>query len=145
MIGAVEVSGIWNGVCGSFSLRRTTPAFLRLSDLFRRRNILPRMNDAYLRSCHRGNDPLCPIFRLGDVVREAGEKFSVMAVEVGSPTWVLFIKFESVKCCWNILASRLTRQEAASLLLCELCVVLKRRNETDLTSTNRNKLSSVCV
>lgn len=40
------------------------------------------MNDAYLRSCQRGNDSLCPIFRLGDVVREAGEKFSEMAVEV---------------------------------------------------------------
>ncbi|XP_033474668.1 P2X purinoceptor 7 isoform X2 [Epinephelus lanceolatus] len=47
------------------------------------RNILPQMNDAYLRSCHRGNDSLCPIFRLGDVVREAGEKFSVMAIEGG--------------------------------------------------------------
>ncbi|KAK1891968.1 P2X purinoceptor 7 [Dissostichus eleginoides] len=48
-----------------------------------RRNILPNMNDAYLRSCQRGGDPLCPIFRLGDVVREAGEKFSEMAVEGG--------------------------------------------------------------
>ncbi|XP_045891147.1 P2X purinoceptor 7 isoform X2 [Micropterus dolomieu] len=41
-----------------------------------RRNILPQMNDAYLRSCHRGNDSLCPIFKLGDIIREAGEKFS---------------------------------------------------------------------
>ncbi|XP_044051131.1 P2X purinoceptor 7 isoform X2 [Siniperca chuatsi] len=50
---------------------------------FIRRNILPQMNDAYLRSCQRGNDSLCPIFRLGDIVREAGEKFSEMAVEGG--------------------------------------------------------------
>ncbi|XP_029366371.1 P2X purinoceptor 7 isoform X1 [Echeneis naucrates] len=50
---------------------------------FFKRNILPNMNDSYLRSCHRGNDSLCPIFRLGDVVREAGEKFSNMAVEGG--------------------------------------------------------------
>ncbi|XP_040011953.1 P2X purinoceptor 7 isoform X2 [Xiphias gladius] len=50
---------------------------------FIRRNILPEMNDAYLRSCQRGNDSLCPIFRLGDVVREAGERFSEMAVEGG--------------------------------------------------------------
>ncbi|XP_070689796.1 P2X purinoceptor 7 [Pempheris klunzingeri] len=50
---------------------------------FIRRNILPAMNDAYLRSCHRANDALCPIFRLGDVVRDAGEKFSDMAVEGG--------------------------------------------------------------
>uniref|UniRef100_A0A3Q0RW80 P2X purinoceptor n=1 Tax=Amphilophus citrinellus TaxID=61819 RepID=A0A3Q0RW80_AMPCI len=48
-----------------------------------RRNILPQMNDAYLRSCHRENDSLCPIFRLGDIIREAGEKFSEMAVEGG--------------------------------------------------------------
>ncbi|XP_028285034.1 P2X purinoceptor 7 [Parambassis ranga] len=48
-----------------------------------RRNIVPEMNDAYLRSCHRGNDSLCPIFRLGDIVQEAGEKFSEMAVEGG--------------------------------------------------------------
>uniref|UniRef100_A0A8C4EY35 P2X purinoceptor n=1 Tax=Dicentrarchus labrax TaxID=13489 RepID=A0A8C4EY35_DICLA len=50
---------------------------------FIRRNILPEMNDTYLRSCQRGSDSLCPIFRLGDVVREAGEKFSEMAVEGG--------------------------------------------------------------
>uniref|UniRef100_A0AAX7U3T1 P2X purinoceptor n=1 Tax=Astatotilapia calliptera TaxID=8154 RepID=A0AAX7U3T1_ASTCA len=48
-----------------------------------RRNILPEMNDAYLRNCHRGNDSLCPIFRLGDIVREAGERFSEMSVEGG--------------------------------------------------------------
>nr|XP_057926193.1 P2X purinoceptor 7 [Doryrhamphus excisus] len=48
-----------------------------------RRNILPLMNDSYLRSCRRANDSLCPIFRLGDVVREAGENFSRMAVEGG--------------------------------------------------------------
>ncbi|TDH13211.1 hypothetical protein EPR50_G00055240 [Perca flavescens] len=50
---------------------------------FIRRNILPEMNDAYLRSCQRGKDSLCPIFRLGDVVREAGENFTEMAVEGG--------------------------------------------------------------
>lgn len=50
---------------------------------FIRRNILPGMTDSYLKSCHRGNDPLCPIFKLGDVVRDAGEKFSEMAVEGG--------------------------------------------------------------
>lgn len=52
------------------------------SAFFYRRNILPEMNDAYLRNCHRGNDSLCPIFRLGDIVREAGERFSEMSVEV---------------------------------------------------------------
>ncbi|XP_054467113.1 P2X purinoceptor 7 [Anoplopoma fimbria] len=50
---------------------------------FTRRNILPEMNEGYLKSCQRDKDPLCPIFRLGDVVRDAGEKFSEMAVEGG--------------------------------------------------------------
>ncbi|XP_056275872.1 P2X purinoceptor 7 [Pseudoliparis swirei] len=50
---------------------------------FIRRNILPEMNDGYLRSCQRDKDSLCPIFRLGDIVREAGEKFSDMAIEGG--------------------------------------------------------------
>uniref|UniRef100_A0A8D3C726 P2X purinoceptor n=1 Tax=Scophthalmus maximus TaxID=52904 RepID=A0A8D3C726_SCOMX len=50
---------------------------------FIRRNILPEMNAAYLSSCQRGTDSLCPIFRLGDVVKEAGETFSDMAVEGG--------------------------------------------------------------
>ncbi|XP_042276749.1 P2X purinoceptor 7 [Thunnus maccoyii] len=48
-----------------------------------RRNILPEMNGAYLKSCKRENDSLCPIFKLGDIVREAGEKFSEMAIEGG--------------------------------------------------------------
>ncbi|XP_076007149.1 P2X purinoceptor 7 [Genypterus blacodes] len=51
---------------------------------FIRRNILPNMNDVYLRTCQRVNDSLCPIFRLGDIVREAGESFSEMAVEGGA-------------------------------------------------------------
>uniref|UniRef100_A0A3B3YBV5 Uncharacterized protein n=1 Tax=Poecilia mexicana TaxID=48701 RepID=A0A3B3YBV5_9TELE len=66
----------------SVKFSRLFPDSLTL-DLSRSRNILPQMNDAYLRSCHRANDSLCPIFRLGDMVREAGEKFSDMAVEGG--------------------------------------------------------------
>lgn len=52
--------------------------------LLLRRNILPKMSDTYLKNCHRENDTLCPIFRLGDMVREAGENFQEMAVEVRS-------------------------------------------------------------
>ncbi|KAM9810567.1 P2X purinoceptor 7 [Neosynchiropus ocellatus] len=50
---------------------------------FIRRNILPWMNVDYLKNCRRASDSLCPIFRLGDIVREAGEKFSEMAIEGG--------------------------------------------------------------
>ncbi|KAJ8263308.1 hypothetical protein COCON_G00157650 [Conger conger] len=50
-----------------------------------RRNILPTMTDKYLKSCtfSRQTDPFCPIFRLGDIVQEARENFSEMAVEGG--------------------------------------------------------------
>lgn len=48
------------------------------------------MNDTYLQSCNRGNDSLCPIFRLGDLVQGAGEKFPEMAVEVGSAVTHVF-------------------------------------------------------
>ena len=60
-----------------------------MTSFFCRRNILPEMTDSYLKSCHRRNDSLCPIFRLGDVVQEAGEKFPEMAIEVGSPGFYL--------------------------------------------------------
>lgn len=57
------------------------------------------MNDAYLRSCQRGNDSLCPIFRLGDIVREAGEKFPEMAIEVGLPVqMLLFFSLQPGSC-----------------------------------------------
>lgn len=48
-----------------------------------RRNILPWMTESYLRTCDRRKDRLCPIFRLGDIVREAGENFQELAVEGG--------------------------------------------------------------
>ncbi|XP_036383179.1 P2X purinoceptor 7 [Megalops cyprinoides] len=50
-----------------------------------RRNILPEMTDTYLKRCtfNRLTDPFCPIFRLGDIVQEAKENFSDLAVEGG--------------------------------------------------------------
>ncbi|XP_061625086.1 P2X purinoceptor 4-like isoform X1 [Phyllopteryx taeniolatus] len=50
---------------------------------FIRRNILPEMTESYLTRCQRGNDSLCPVFTLGDVVHQAGGNFSTMAVEGG--------------------------------------------------------------
>uniref|UniRef100_A0A4W5QYN3 P2X purinoceptor n=1 Tax=Hucho hucho TaxID=62062 RepID=A0A4W5QYN3_9TELE len=52
---------------------------------FMRRNILPEMTESYLKRCqfNRHTDPSCPIFRLGDIVKEAKENFSEMAVEGG--------------------------------------------------------------
>ncbi|XP_048098839.1 P2X purinoceptor 7 isoform X5 [Alosa alosa] len=50
-----------------------------------RRNILPEMTDTYLKKCifNRRSHPYCPIFRLGDIVTEAKEKFTEIAVEGG--------------------------------------------------------------
>uniref|UniRef100_A0A672S432 P2X purinoceptor n=1 Tax=Sinocyclocheilus grahami TaxID=75366 RepID=A0A672S432_SINGR len=50
-----------------------------------RRNILPQMKDTDLKGCiyNRYKNPYCPIFRLGDIVSEAKENFSEMAVEGG--------------------------------------------------------------
>ncbi|KAK1156361.1 P2X purinoceptor 4-like isoform X1 [Acipenser oxyrinchus oxyrinchus] len=52
---------------------------------FTKRNILPHINGSYLKQCvfNRATDPDCPIFRLGDIVREAGEDFQEIAVEGG--------------------------------------------------------------
>uniref|UniRef100_A0A3B4Y4E3 Purinergic receptor P2X, ligand-gated ion channel, 4b n=1 Tax=Seriola lalandi dorsalis TaxID=1841481 RepID=A0A3B4Y4E3_SERLL len=51
---------------------------------FHRRNILPHINSSYLKRCQfsRATDPDCPIFRLKDIVSEAGEEFQDMAVKV---------------------------------------------------------------
>ncbi|MGH0176432.1 UNVERIFIED_CONTAM: hypothetical protein FKN15_072710 [Acipenser sinensis] len=52
---------------------------------YTKRNILPDMNETYLQNCifNRKKDPYCPKFRLRDIVKEAGEDFTEMAVEGG--------------------------------------------------------------
>ncbi|XP_072164107.1 P2X purinoceptor 4-like isoform X2 [Diadema setosum] len=52
---------------------------------FEKRNILDTTDKMYLRSCryNRKTDPLCPIFRLGTILEEAGQTFSQMAIKGG--------------------------------------------------------------
>ncbi|XP_059910738.1 P2X purinoceptor 4b isoform X2 [Gadus macrocephalus] len=52
---------------------------------FHRRNIMPHINSSYLKTCvfNSSTDPHCPIFRLKQIVSDAGEEFQVMAVEGG--------------------------------------------------------------
>ncbi|XP_069789417.1 P2X purinoceptor 4a isoform X2 [Narcine bancroftii] len=52
---------------------------------FSKRNILTSTNDSYLKVCrfHPKIDPFCPIFILGDIVREAGEDFQKLAIQAG--------------------------------------------------------------
>ncbi|EDL19672.1 purinergic receptor P2X, ligand-gated ion channel 4, isoform CRA_f [Mus musculus] len=49
------------------------------------RNILPNITTSYLKSCiyNARTDPFCPIFRLGQIVADAGHSFQEMAVEGG--------------------------------------------------------------
>ncbi|XP_067864031.1 P2X purinoceptor 1 isoform X2 [Heptranchias perlo] len=50
-----------------------------------RRNIVESVTKAYLKSCtyHKVHDPLCPVFRLGYIVEEIKENFSVLAYKGG--------------------------------------------------------------
>uniref|UniRef100_A0A672R7W6 P2X purinoceptor n=1 Tax=Sinocyclocheilus grahami TaxID=75366 RepID=A0A672R7W6_SINGR len=50
-----------------------------------KRNILHHINSTYLKNCtfDRKTDPDCPIFRLGNMVTEAGKDFSVVAHKTG--------------------------------------------------------------
>ncbi|XP_055511737.1 P2X purinoceptor 4a isoform X1 [Leucoraja erinacea] len=52
---------------------------------FSKRNILSSANESYLKVCrfHQKNDPTCPIFTLGDMVRDAGEDFQELSVQGG--------------------------------------------------------------
>lgn len=77
-----------------------TPAFLKAAENFTllvknniwypkfnfsKRNILPNITTSYLKSCiyNARTDPFCPIFRLGQIVADAGHSFQEMAVEGG--------------------------------------------------------------
>ncbi|XP_044296546.1 P2X purinoceptor 4 isoform X2 [Varanus komodoensis] len=52
---------------------------------FTKRNILPTINQTYLKSCfyNAKTDPFCPIFRLREMVEAAAQDFQEMAVEGG--------------------------------------------------------------
>ena len=51
---------------------------------FHRRNIISQNNTTYLKSCnyHHESDPLCPIFKLGTIVSDAGYDFNDVAYKV---------------------------------------------------------------
>jgi hypothetical protein len=46
--------------------------------------VLEITNQTYLQTCvyHSETDPFCPVFRLGDIVEEAGENYAEVAVKV---------------------------------------------------------------
>ncbi|KAL8198840.1 UNVERIFIED_CONTAM: P2X purinoceptor 1 [Gekko kuhli] len=50
-----------------------------------RRNLVERVTKNYLKSCtyHKVQNPLCPVFELGYIVEESGQKFSTLAQKGG--------------------------------------------------------------
>jgi len=70
----------------------------------RRRNIPNSSNSSYLETCHyaKNSDPGCPIFRLGDIVHEAGENYSRLAIQGGVIAiiinWECNLDFNPEKC-----------------------------------------------
>ena len=55
-----------------------------LASLSHRRNIPPDKKESYLKSCtyNPKTDPLCPIIKLGTIVKEAGEDYNKLAYKV---------------------------------------------------------------
>ncbi|KAJ6655723.1 hypothetical protein lerEdw1_004776 [Lerista edwardsae] len=51
-----------------------------------RRNLVESVTKDYMNRCiyHKVKDPLCPVFKLGDVVMESGQNFSSVAVKGGA-------------------------------------------------------------
>src|SRR4051812_3114707 len=51
---------------------------------YSRRNVLEVTNKTYLQSCiyNKHSDPFCPVFRIGDIVKDAGENYSEVAIKV---------------------------------------------------------------
>ncbi|XP_053223887.1 P2X purinoceptor 1 [Podarcis raffonei] len=50
-----------------------------------RRNLVEGVTEPFLKNCtyHKDREPLCPVFELGYVVEESGQKFSVLALKGG--------------------------------------------------------------
>ncbi|XP_043938842.1 P2X purinoceptor 1 isoform X2 [Protopterus annectens] len=50
-----------------------------------RRNLVESINNTYLKTCNYNEktDPLCPIFRIGDLVKQTGQDFTNMALQGG--------------------------------------------------------------
>lgn len=63
-----------------------------------RSNVLETSDEMYLKRCSydKENDPYCPIFRLGELVRWAGHDFQEMAIKVPSILISLWVGLVSV-------------------------------------------------
>ncbi|XP_048411774.1 P2X purinoceptor 4a isoform X1 [Stegostoma tigrinum] len=89
---------------------------------FSKRNILTNATASYLRSCrfNRNSNPFCPIFRLGDMVQEAGEDFQKLAVQGGVMgiliEWNCNLDQSSSKCLPKYVFRRLDNKNFAATL-----------------------------
>ncbi|XP_077532980.1 P2X purinoceptor 4-like isoform X1 [Haemaphysalis longicornis] len=84
----------------------------------RRRNIIHWMNTPYLKSCHYNAEksPLCPIFRIGDMVEDAGSDFDQIARKGGviqiTITWECDLDYDLKHCLPQYSFLRLDDPEA---------------------------------
>uniref|UniRef100_A0AAR2KBV8 P2X purinoceptor n=1 Tax=Pygocentrus nattereri TaxID=42514 RepID=A0AAR2KBV8_PYGNA len=87
---------------------------------FRKQNILPHINSTYLKNCtfNRKTDPECPIFRMGDMLEEAGEDFRNMAVKGGAMgillDWTCDLDMKEQLCVPKYTFSRLDNKNSES-------------------------------
>ena len=69
-----------------------------------RTNVLESQKESYLGECNYSRkDPLCPVFKIGDIVRETGENFTEMAIFGGVITvdiqWSCDLDHDFMKHC----------------------------------------------
>ncbi|XP_046391326.1 P2X purinoceptor 4-like [Ischnura elegans] len=74
-----------NGAENYTVLIKNSIAFPSFGPKYRRNNILDTTNSSYLQSCRfdAETDPFCPVFRIGDIISDAGENFEDMAYKGG--------------------------------------------------------------
>lgn len=65
-------------------LLKNTVEFPGCSDPYQMRNLPNQVNKDYLKHCRydADKDPLCPIFRIGDIVKWSGDNFTEVAIKV---------------------------------------------------------------
>lgn len=79
-----EERGLLEGSKNFTVLIKNAIQFPKFGKQYNRRNILENSNKTYLQKCiyNPETDPFCPVFRLGDVVEDAGENYTEVAVRV---------------------------------------------------------------
>lgn len=80
------ISGAPEGSPELWGMVGTAPAGILLPPMpsAHRRNLVEEVNGTYMKTClyHKISHPLCPVFNLGYMAQESGQKFSALAEKV---------------------------------------------------------------